>query len=111
MNHILEKTDELVSLIIESSEYQKYQDIKEKMKKDEEVMGLIEEVKSLQKEAVKKSIKNEDVEELDKTIEEKLVILNKIPIYQEYLDVEEEINVTLQTIKNTIENYINKAIQ
>ena len=111
MLKILEKTDELVNLITESKEYKKYQSIKDKMKKDEEIMALVEEVKTLQKEAVKKASKNESTENLDKTINEKLAILNKFPIYQEYLSIEEEINVILQTVKNTIENYINKAIQ
>ena len=111
MQDVLKKTDELVDLIIERKEYKNYQKIQEKMEQDKEIMTLIEDVKLLQKEAVKKKSKNEDVKELDKTIEEKLEMLNKIPIYQSYLEIEEEINVILQTVKNTIENHINKAIQ
>ena len=111
MLKILEKTDELVNLIIESDEYKKYQNIKDKMEKDEEIMTLINEVKILQKEAVKKSSKNESTKDIDIFISDKFNILNNFPIDQEYLEVEEEINTVLQTIKNTIENYINKAIQ
>jgi len=111
MKSILEKTDELVDLIINSKEYQKYLSIKDKMKRDKEIIEKIEKIRILQKEAVKKSSINEAVDELDKEINEKLEGLKQIPIYQEYLNVEEEINIVLQTIKKTIENYINKAVQ
>ena len=53
---------------------------------------------------------NPKYKEIDKIIEEKVTILNNIPIYQEYLRRMDEFNDIIASSKNNIEKYINDKI-
>ena len=80
---ILDKVKEIINYIEESDNYQKYLLIKDKLKDDEEINSLLEEIKRLQK--ILANNKN------DKVIEESLKIKNKelndIPLYRDYLNI------------------------
>ena len=73
-NEILNKIDEIISLIEKSDDYQKYLLLKEKMKTNKELNQLINEVRLLQKDVVHHLNKKEL---LDKKMEE----LNNYPLY------------------------------
>lgn len=107
---VLKKVDELIVLIKESYDYQRYVQLSERMKNDKEIMTLIEEVKFLQKKIVNLEYRGEDTKKLESDIEERLLQLDSYPIYQEYSYLTEDLNVLFQSIKNILEDYINKKI-
>lgn len=107
MNDILKKSEELIEVIKDSCEYNKYIELKSKMIQDEDIMRLINNVKCIQKEIVKRKSENKDISMLEKNIEKSLNKLNDIPLYVEYELVQQELNRLLQQIKNTIESCIN----
>lgn len=107
MNNILKKTEELIDTIKKSNDYQEYLRIKQIIKNDKEIMELIDNVKSLQKRIVKEQIKNNDISNLEQQIEEKLKKLDSFPIYNEFNNLQYDINNCMQIIKNTIENHLN----
>lgn len=105
------KLEDLFKAIEESSEYQNYLKIGEVLEEDEEIKKLINEIKSLQKEAVKLEYNNDiRYKEVDKKIKEKVDMLNKKPIYQEYLRRMDTFNNILSESSNNIEKYINSKI-
>ena len=83
-NIILSKIEEIVNIIKNSDEYQKYIEVSFKMKNNKEIMSLID-------------------EEINKKIEE----LEEYPIYLEYTYLQEDLNNSISLVKNSIENYIN----
>ena len=110
MNEISRKANELIDSIKNSETYIKYESLKKRMLNDKEILDLIDEVKALQKELVKKKIKDSDkkeIVEINKKIDNLLTELNNIPLYYEYDSTQRELNYIMQNIKNTIESCIN----
>lgn len=85
-------------MIEDSSEYQKYLFLKEKIKNNKELMTLINEVKILQKDVVhhldKKELLNKKIDEL-----------NNNPIYREFNNTLYELNNNYAIIETSINNY------
>ena len=106
-NIILSKMDEIIDIIKNSDEYQKYIETSFKMKNNKDIMNLIEEVKSLQKKAVKEESFGRDVSIIDEEINKKIKQLEEYPIYLEYTYLQEDLNNSISLVKTTIENYIN----
>lgn len=104
---ILNKTDEIIDIIRESDEYKKYLQVSNKLKNHDEIMNLINEIKSLQKEIVKDKSLNKDTTNIDNEINKKLNQLEEYPIYLEYIYLQEDLNNSIQLVKEGIENYIN----
>ena len=104
---VLEKMDDITKSIRESADYIKYLEISEQLKDNEEIMNTIEDVKSLQKKIVKEEHNGNNIELLEKEIEDKLRLLNSYPIYVEFTYLQDDLNNTFQDIKNIIEKYIN----
>ena len=105
------KINDLFETIKNSKEYKSYQEIGSILKNNEEVNNLVAEIKKLQQESVKlEEENNPKYKEIDKIIEEKVTILNNIPIYQEYLRRMDEFNDIIASSKNNIEKYINDKI-
>jgi len=102
-NDILAKVDEIINYIEDSDNYKKYLLIKEKMKNDQEINDLLNEIKHLQKRLANNYNKETELE-LEIELEEKNNLLNNIPLYREYLNTLDEIN----NIYNIIENSLNK---
>lgn len=100
---ILNKVDEIINLINESDEYQKYLILKEKLENNKEIISLINEIKVLQKDVIH-HIKDE------KVLEEKQKELESIPLYREYKNTLYELNNTYNIIENTLNNYFNKTL-
>ena len=105
------KIDELFETIKNSNEYKAYHNIGEVLDKNEEIKSLVEEIKKLQQESVRLEEEgNDKYKEIDKTIEEKVNLLNSIPVYQEYLRRMDEFNDVIASSRNTIEKYINSKV-
>lgn len=109
-NNILDKTDELVEYIKSSKNYKKYQELSKRVKDNKEIMDIINEIKALQKKAVRKEYNHEDVTDINKEINKKLEKLNEYPIYQEMTYLEEDLNNLFILIKERLDNYISKQI-
>ena len=104
---VLDKTNELVSLIKESNDYKRYLFLKEEMKKDKQLMELVNKIKKSEKLRVNLEHKKEDISNIDKEINSLRKELNEYPIYQEYLYLQEDLNNLFQNIRNILETNIN----
>ena len=102
-NEIIQKVDEIIKEIENSSVYQNYLSIKEMISKDKELMELINKVRVMQKDFLhKKATKDE----LDKLVNE----LNSYPLYIEYNNAIYEINNTFAIIENSLNKYFEKVL-
>ena len=105
------KINELFDSIKNSKEYLAYQNIGEVLNENEEVNNLVNEIKKLQQESVRlEEENNPQYKEIDKIIEEKVNVLNDIPIYKEYLRRMNEFNDIIASSRNNIEEYINSKL-
>ena len=107
---VLKKTEELVLLLKNSYTYNRYINITEQMKKDKEIIALIQKVKKLQKEIVRLEYFKQDTEIKEKCLRDVLSILNSYPIYKEYTYLVEDLNGIFQGIKMIFESYLNSKI-
>lgn len=103
--------EELFTSINESPEYQEYKKISSILNDNIEVKELIEEIKTLQKEATKLEYNNDDeYMEVDKVIAEKTKLLNNNTYYQEYLSKLKKFNTMLLASSSLIEEYIDEKV-
>lgn len=102
-NEILDKIDEIIKVIENSPEYQKYLLLKNEIKKNKELCSLINEVRVLQKDVT---------HGMDKKLElkNKTNTLNSYPLYIEYNNILYEINNNLSIIETSINNYFQKKL-
>lgn len=106
-NDIVNKIDEIVVFIKDSKEYQDYLFLFNKLSKNDRCNSLIKQVKTLQKELVKKQFRGQDVNKLEEKINELVSELNTIPLYVEFVDKQQELNEIYQSIKVRLDNYFN----
>lgn len=111
MNEIEKKINELIELISNQEAVIRYKEIEKAMSQNEYIKNKIETFKNLQKRIVIYEAKHQDVpkeiiQRYDKLYQE----LIDIPIYNEYLMLQREINEILQTITAIIEEEINKEV-
>ncbi len=109
-DQVLDKVSEIVEYIKNSSSYQKFMIIEDKMQQDDEIMTKIAEVKDLQKEMVKLESLKKDISSLEMKRKTLLEELQNYPIYQEYIYLLEDLNNIFQEIKTVLEKYINDKI-
>ena len=101
----------LYNSINNSTEYKEYLEINNILKEDKKINNLINEIKSLQKEAVKlESEGNTKYKEIDKEIDTLVKKLNSIPKYIEYKDKLKKFNNVLKVSSTLIEDYIDDKI-
>ena len=60
--------DDVISVIVNSKDYQQCLQLKDKMKKNQELMKLIEDLKKAQKEYVKSGIGKEKIDSLEEEL-------------------------------------------
>ena len=100
---------ELVKVIKDSDDYKEYLELKEKIKSNKEIIELIDKIKNLQKTYVKSAYLDSNVKQ---ELDNKLEILNSIPLYKEYLGKEKKINSIMSNIKEGLnvifEDILNK---
>ena len=99
------KIDNLFKTIKESKEYQDYIKIENAIKKDKDLISLIEEIKNLNKKATILEYK-----EIDKIIKEKTAVLNSNPLYIEYKNKMDTLNDILSSSSNLIQKYIDEVV-
>lgn len=106
-DELTSKLTEIINYIKNSSDYQKYVLINEQLKENQELTKLIADIKRLQQQAVKyESLKDlSKVATIDLHINEKLKRLETYPIYIEYIALQEDLNVLLQSIKTILDKY------
>ncbi len=104
---LISKTKELVELIKNSSDYQKYLELKNKMKDNNEIMTLISKIKKEEKIITNKEYRKEDIKENNENIDKMKQELEAYPIYNEYMYLQEDLNNMFQSIKSIIENSFN----
>jgi|SRR5690554_340116 len=110
MNEIDKKIKELINLIGNQDEVIRYNKIEKALQENDYIKNKIEKFRKFQKkmviyEAKQNKIPEEINQRYDKLYEELL----DIPIYNEYLSLQQEINEMLQTVSAIIEEEINKS--
>lgn len=93
------KLEEVITVIKDSKDYQECIKLKEKMKKNVELMQLIDTLKTLQKEYVKNGY--QDKEKLEE-VENKLY---EIPIYVTYIEYLEKVNQMISYVEDDLNDY------
>lgn len=104
-DNIITKVNEIVDVIKNSKEYQDYIYLENKLNNNKKVKDLVKKIKVLQKQIVKKEVLKQDTKDLEKQIDEYLSILNKIPLYLEYIEKQNELNRVYQNIKSYLDDY------
>lgn len=103
--------EELFDSINNSNEYKEYLSITEELNNNKEVMNLINEIKSLEKEATKLEYNGDDkYKEIDNIIEEKTNILNNNSSYKDYLSKLKKFNNALLASSSMLEDYLNSKV-
>lgn len=103
--------EELFDSINNSNEYKEYLSITNELNKNKEVINLIDEIKSLEKEATNLEYNGDSKYiEIDKEIEEKTKILNNNSSYKEYLSKLKNFNNTLLASSSLLEEYVNEKV-
>lgn len=106
MNNIEKEIDNLFDEFERSDLYKRYLLVKEKLEKNTKIMGLINDIKRMQKIATN----NKDnllEEEIKKLYDE----LNSYPLYQSYLIIKDEIEEELFRIKEPLNKYFEDILK
>ena len=106
LNKLDESLDDLISYIKDSNEYKTCFELKEKMKKNQELTKLITDIKLLQKKYVRSGFDTGIKQRLD----EKNKVLEEIPIYSIYKENLEEVNRNINIIKDYLNDYFGKKM-
>lgn len=104
---ILNKIDELVTIIKNSDNYKKYNELKNIMENNNNIMSLINNIKKIEQSIVRKEYIKEDTTSLEEKLTQLKKELDTYPIYKEYTYLQEDLNNDFQNIKKIIENSIN----
>ena len=97
--------DELILTIKESTDYKKCLELKERLKKSNDVLELVSEIKETQKEYVKSN----DVGILEK-LNDMTKKLEEIPLYNTYMYHLERVNLMIDTVKDELAEYFNDLL-
>ena len=100
---ILKKIDEIIKLIEESPDYQKYLKLKEEIQKNDEIMLMINKVKVLQKDVTHHIDKEAELNTLNNE-------LNNHPLYREYQNILSDLNNQYSIIENSINKYFQNKL-
>lgn len=104
---VLTKLDELISLIKNTPNYKRYEELKSKMSNNEDIMDLVKSIKKLEQSIVKKEYNKLDTKKDEDKLENLKNKLKEFPDYLEYTYLQEDLNNDFQNIKKIIEDSIN----
>jgi cell fate (sporulation/competence/biofilm development) regulator YmcA (YheA/YmcA/DUF963 family) len=109
---IVEKAKELAKMMAETEEVDFFKRAEAQINESATVKGYIEEIKSLQKQAVNLEHwgKTEALKKVEKDLEELNEKLESIPVVQEFQASQVEVNDLLQLISHTISNGVTDEI-
>ncbi len=100
---ILDKVEEIVKIVKDSPSYQTYLELENKMKSHPKIPKLIEEIKKLQKKAVQMVSQGLEIDSIEKELSSLQEQLEEIPLYQDFVDIQKELNDSFSFIKESIE--------
>ncbi len=106
MENVYNALEEVIQCILQSSSYQTCITLKKQMSENEEITGLIEKIKKVQKKYIRSEYDPSIKKELD-DLEEKLL---NIPVYHMYHDSLEEVNQMIQMVKDTLNDYFQQLL-
>jgi len=106
---VLTKLDELISLIKNTPNYKRYEELKNIMSNNSEIMNIIKDIKKIEQSIVKKEYNKLDYKKEEQKLLELKNKLNEYPIYLEYSYLQEDLNNDFQNIKKIIEDSINNG--
>lgn len=101
MDELNSALDRVISTIKESDEYKKCLELREKMKDNEDITLMIENVKRLQKEYVKSGYSEDTKKKLDEVVEK----LNQIPLYVMYNQELDKVNIKIDYVRESLNDY------
>lgn len=104
-NDIIKKIDALITNIKESSEYKNYVSLTNKISNNEDINSLVNEIKQIEKDLVRRPsiLKEEELKQKEKE-------LNSIPIYLDYKESCDTLNNMLLIIKNRMDKFVKELI-
>lgn len=109
MEQIQTKLDELISLLNDQEEVKRYKAIEKTLNKNNYIQEKMKAFKTYQQKITVYEAKHETIPALaQERYDELLDELLNIPIYNEYIHLQTEINHTLQQITSIIEKNINE---
>ncbi len=103
---ILIKVDELVEILQQEEEYQQFLILEDKLKKDHDFSKLMEEVKSIQRKLVNDEYRNVDTKVTEEKYQAMLRKMNLHPVYIDYLNIKDSLDLKYQLIIKQIEKVI-----
>ncbi|KYD29505.1 MULTISPECIES: RicAFT regulatory complex protein RicA family protein [Anoxybacillaceae] len=111
-DEILAQAKELAKMIAETEEVDFFKRAEEKIHQNEKVRAMIEQIKSLQKQAVnlKHYGKYEALKKVEAQIDAIYEELSQIPIVSEFQQSQTEVNDLLQLVASTISNTVTDEI-
>lgn len=106
MEKLYKAIEEVVECIKNSKEYMSCITLKNKMSNNEEIVKLVNEVKSLQKKYVKSNYDDDIKKQMDQVNSR----LCEIPIYVQYLNDLEMVNLKIELVKDSLNEYFYKLL-
>lgn len=109
----MEMKNTLLTKLIEDEKIVRYKELELIINSNEEILKNLDELKNIQKQIVhaKTLIKKDMLEKLNLEYEKKLESIEDFPLMAEYLDLQTEINESLQAFKDIIEKGIDSDLQ
>jgi len=104
-NNVLDEVESLVDDLLNSKLYNEYNLLKEKLGKNKKATDLIDQIKQLQRQIAKKEQVNLQYSFLEDELLSLKIKLDDIPLYQGYLDKEQQLNDLYQGIKEYLEQH------
>jgi len=98
---------DLTKTISDSDIYHKYQHILKQVEKSSDIEKLVKDIKALQKRLVHAESKGLDPKPLESELELKKKILYDIPLYQDYINVSDELRDLMKMVELKIQTYVN----
>lgn len=103
--------ESLFKEIDNSLEYKEYKEIEKILKENKEVMNLIDEIKTLEKEATKLEYENNPkYKEIDNIIKDKVKSLEDNSSYKEYQEKLRKFNEVMRTSSLILQEYIDDKV-
>lgn len=108
---LLEEFVCLLATFQKTEKFKRYQALKEQLSHNEKALALIENVKEMQKKLVQLEHSQKDTIPALKKYQKILAELEAIPLYQAFKESQEEVNRSLQEIKEKVEKTIDEIIK
>lgn len=110
MNNIISDVEELKEKILSSEEYKNYKKYEEILDNNEEVNKIINKIKKVQQEIVKKEDKQEDTDKEEIELQSLYKELDTYEDYTNYINASKIFNEMITYIQKEFENYFNQFI-